>query len=268
MDKFKGLLLFSDMDGTLFDNKNIIPQRNIDGIRYFVGEGGLFSVATGRSHYSLAHYVDVLEINAPCVALNGCCIYDYQKQAFLYTNFLNEPAKKATDTISKKFSDVNIVLFVEGGMVARRDPDKLAPCFDPQHVPSRVEAPKSVSEPWFKVVFVGEINLLEELKTELEQMELEGTEIVFTGADMLELLPSGISKAAGMLRVAAGAGIPKESICAIGDYFNDLEMLQNAGIGAAVHGAPKELEQAASFTVCNCNMGSVGHFIEILDEKF
>ena len=49
MGKFDGLLLASDFDDTLYGLDLRIPERNLEAIRYFTGEGGRFAVATGRA---------------------------------------------------------------------------------------------------------------------------------------------------------------------------------------------------------------------------
>lgn len=268
MGKFEGLLMFSDLDGTLFDENTEIPERNTKNIRYFISEGGLFSVATGRSHYSLARYADALGINAPCILQNGCCVFDYRTQEFGNDIFLNETAKEITCEIYGRYPGVNIVLCVRSGLVVLREPEKLQGCFDVNFVPVRVGRPESAGEPWYKVVFVGESEILANLDAELGAAGIDGSETVLSGKDMLELMPAGISKATGMLSIAKQLGFEKESICAIGDYHNDLEMIKNAGYGATVADAPEELKDNASFVACGNNMGSVGHFIEWLDGRF
>ena len=49
MKKFQGMLLLSDMDGTILNDKKEISQENKDAVRYFTENGGYFSLATGRS---------------------------------------------------------------------------------------------------------------------------------------------------------------------------------------------------------------------------
>ena len=47
MSKFDGILLISDIDGTLTYNEKLSDE-NADAIRYFQKNGGFFSIATGR----------------------------------------------------------------------------------------------------------------------------------------------------------------------------------------------------------------------------
>lgn len=49
MNKFEGMLLACDMDGTLLDSSRRISERNERALRYFTEEGGRFSLATGRA---------------------------------------------------------------------------------------------------------------------------------------------------------------------------------------------------------------------------
>ena len=46
---FSDILLTVDYDRTLTAPDSTIPQRNLDAIRYFMEEGGIFTLATGRS---------------------------------------------------------------------------------------------------------------------------------------------------------------------------------------------------------------------------
>ena len=67
MGKFDGLLLVSDFDDTLYDFQHRVPPRNVEAIRYWIGEGGRFTVATGRAHRTFAPYFSLAPINAPVV---------------------------------------------------------------------------------------------------------------------------------------------------------------------------------------------------------
>ena len=70
MGKFDGLLLASDFDDTLYDLDLRIPERNLEAIGYFTGQGGRFTVATGRAHRTFAPYAHLVPMNAPAVLSN------------------------------------------------------------------------------------------------------------------------------------------------------------------------------------------------------
>jgi Cof subfamily protein (haloacid dehalogenase superfamily) len=269
MKKFEGVLLFSDVDGTLLDNNGILPPRNRQAIRYFTQHGGLFSVATGRSQFSLAEQYADIGINAPCVVLNGCCTYDYIVGEAIDMITLNDHAVCSTVKMSQKFPQVNTCIFTNAGIAASNDTKTLPQCFDTEHVPHKtIHITEHTDRPWFKTMFVGDADELMEINRSLSTLNTGHFDTVFSGTNMLEVLPNNISKARGALHIAKRLGIDPKRVCAIGDYFNDYEMLSKAGISAAVGQAPDKLKQTATYVVCENNSGSVGEFIELLDQRF
>ncbi|MBQ4109599.1 MAG: HAD-IIB family hydrolase [Clostridia bacterium] len=77
MGKFDGILLASDFDGTLVWQSHTPSEENIKAINYFIENGGLFTVSTGRT-YEFIKKLN-LPINAPLITINGTCINDYDK---------------------------------------------------------------------------------------------------------------------------------------------------------------------------------------------
>ena len=81
MKLFEGKLILTDLDGTyLFDDHHISAE-NRAAVRYFMDNGGLFTVATGRSKAGMEHFFPELEINAPAILYNGSVIYDFARKA-------------------------------------------------------------------------------------------------------------------------------------------------------------------------------------------
>ena len=62
-----------------------------------------------------------------------------------------------------------------------------------------------------------------------------------------EIAPAGTSKGMGMLKIAKKYGIPEEKICAFGDSYNDIDMLQKAGLGIAMGNGQRECKDAADY---------------------
>ena len=85
-----GILLVSDLDGTLIGENFVVPQRNLDAIARFQQEGGSFAIATGRSILSGGHYAELTHPNGPCICLNGTILYDYTQQKMLWDCHLDQ----------------------------------------------------------------------------------------------------------------------------------------------------------------------------------
>lgn len=82
MGKFDGILICTDLDGTLLRNDGTISQENLSAIEYFKAEGGYFTFVTGRMPYYAMHICETIKPNVPfgcfkclprCVGCRGLC---------------------------------------------------------------------------------------------------------------------------------------------------------------------------------------------------
>ena len=72
MGIYSDVLLTVDFDRTLTAPDSTIPKRNIEAIRYFMENGGAFTVNTGRSVPMSRHnLLPVVPVNAPLLLYNG-----------------------------------------------------------------------------------------------------------------------------------------------------------------------------------------------------
>ena len=75
------------------DNGTDIPPmcpRNREALDYFIQNGGLFAISTGRALPAFMDYAKDVPMSAPCVIANGAAIYDFRANEYLYTAFLGE----------------------------------------------------------------------------------------------------------------------------------------------------------------------------------
>jgi Cof subfamily protein (haloacid dehalogenase superfamily) len=91
----------------------------------------------------------------------------------------------------------------------------------------------------------NEMDQLEEiLKTELgSTVKILGTKYLEQDFTLLDILNPAASKGAGVAAAAAELGVAREEIMAIGDNYNDLEMLLFAGTGVVMANAPLTLRE-------------------------
>ena len=73
---FSDILLTVDFDRTLTAPDSTIPQRNIEAIRWFMDQGGAFTVNTGRSVPMTNWFRDQVPVNVPLLLYNGSAAYD------------------------------------------------------------------------------------------------------------------------------------------------------------------------------------------------
>lgn len=76
MALFSDVLLTVDFDRTLTAPDSTIPERNMEAIRYFIDNGGAFTVNTGRSVPMFRKYLNTIPHSAPWLLYNGSAAYD------------------------------------------------------------------------------------------------------------------------------------------------------------------------------------------------
>ena len=81
---FDGILLVSDIDGTLTDLTQV-SRRNIEAIERFICLGGHFTLCTGRPRCALGEILRQVPVNAPIITINGGYIYSEQSEEVLFT---------------------------------------------------------------------------------------------------------------------------------------------------------------------------------------
>lgn len=84
MGIYSDILLTVDFDRTLTGPDSSIPQRNIDAINYFIENGGVFTVNTGRSVPMYSSKLDLVPVNAPLLLYNGSAAYDRERKEFTF----------------------------------------------------------------------------------------------------------------------------------------------------------------------------------------
>ena len=108
---FDGYVLVSDMDGTLIGSDKIISSDNREAIDYFINEGGLFTVATGRMLPSVLEYRESLNLNLPILIHNGGKIYDVIKEEIISEVYIEGNRKEAIKRIANDYPSLGIEIF-------------------------------------------------------------------------------------------------------------------------------------------------------------
>ncbi len=71
MRPFEDVLITADYDRTLTGPDGALPERNLEAIRYFMEQGGAFTVNTGRSPVTAQGVMEQVPVNAPFLLMNG-----------------------------------------------------------------------------------------------------------------------------------------------------------------------------------------------------
>ncbi|WP_010246416.1 Cof-type HAD-IIB family hydrolase [Acetivibrio cellulolyticus] len=257
-----------DVDGTLIDSQLKIPESNRKMIKQIADEGVPVVLASARPAVGMGGLVEELGIHQnPLVAFGGSYITKGNEVLF-QKKISYECAINIYLTASTVGCD-HITVF-SGDRWAVRAKDSITEFemgllgIEPEFVGNldnvlKYEFSKGVD----KFLIAGEHSHLVTLKEKLDALDAH-IETVFSKPHYLEIHPEGVSKADAISIVAESLGISREEVVACGDGFNDLPMLEWAGVGVAMGNAPLEVRKKANFITLSNDECGVAHVIEQL----
>ena len=274
MGIFSDILLTVDYDRTLTAPDSTIPQKNIEAIRYFMENGGAFTVNTGRSLPMAKAFMDTVPVNAPLLLYNGSAAYDTQKQELCFMHEIRLDMWKTIREVMDLFPD----LTVEVQALDRHYDFAYNPAWDAFSANNCAYAtaqPNQDLGPFLKFSLYGELreNTVDHLfrgsPEEIRRMDdaqaliekIYGDKVVAfrAGHRIIDVHAKGVSKARSARELLQQLG--RKILVCVGDGENDVSMLREADFAYA----PADGVAADRFeNVCVCKDGSVA---EVIYEK-
>ena len=254
MGKFDGILICTDLDGTLYRNDGSISNENKQAIEYFKSEGGLFSIITGRvPHYAKEAY-NAVKPNVPFGCTNGAGVYDGEKEEYVFTLDIHESIMDLVDYVEKTFPNVGIIVSTLYKTYFSRANDVVKKFIKRTKLPYYALHHRDVKGPIAKVL-LGTDNS-EEMATVQKAVINHPLASNFTFLHsekvLFDILPKGTHKGVAIEKLIEYLKVDKNKTIAVGDYYNDLGMFKVARYGIAVKNACKDALDAADIvTVSN-----------------
>lgn len=262
---FSGCLLASDIDGTFIVN-NTICDENIKKVNEFVQRGGMFILASGRSVQSVVDVAKRAGVSGLAIANNGCVIFDLDKDLPVWVKKMEPEQKELVKPVLDNFPDIGVVAFgVKDLFVLNRNSNVDRYQKYENLVCQDLSFDSAKQKIWTKVIYTAPKSRIDELIEFSKTLKNESCYYSHSGDCYFELMPKGASKAEAMLRIAEIYGIKNDNIYAIGDFYNDEEMILKAGVGAFVKEAPDDLKIKADYISKSCADGGVADFINYID---
>jgi len=262
-------MLVSDLDNTLLDEDKRPCEQDLAAIRRLVDAGFIFTFATGRGPGSTSRIYRELGANAPAIIFNGARIVDFANGGRkIFASVMSRgPAVRAIE-FSKSLGTTVMAFEGENCLASSRNEwvdfyEKATSSVsllvgDMVHYVSQM--PEGIE--LTKLVFFSEPGRRDEIVARLKA-EFSEFNCVGTTPNYSEVLPPGISKGFALHKLAKFVGVDMESIVAVGDAPNDIEMIREAGLGAAVENADDCVKTEADIIVRAVGTGGIAELISI-----
>jgi Cof subfamily protein (haloacid dehalogenase superfamily) len=259
-------LVALDLDDTLLRGDLTISERNERAIVSVKRMGVEVVLASGRMHRSMVPYARKLNLKGPMISYNGAMIKDLRSDTpILHIPLPPELAMEIVRFAEKEGLHLNYYLddklYVAretewGKLYAYRSSVTMIPVGS-----LRIFDGMSPT----KLVIISDPSLIDEILPDMEARYKGRLYVTKSKPEYLEFMNPKASKGSALKAIVEMMGIRREDIIAFGDSYNDIEMIEYAGMGVAMKNSPIEVKKAAKLIAPSAEVDGVG---EVLREVF
>jgi len=256
-------LIAIDIDDTLITDDKRVTTGTSEAIHKAVEQGVHVTLATGRMYASAQAIAKQLQLNVPLITYQGSLIKTALDERILYERHV------PTDIAESLFAycdvhNLHIQAYHNDQLYAKKINQKLLDYCALSNVPYTIEPEihKLAQLPQTKMIIIDEPARLDLLKPQFEAMFGDRVHITKSKPNFLEFIHPEGTKGHALHVLADLFDCPMDSVIAIGDSWNDVEMLQAAGLGVAMGNAVPALKDVADYVTRTNDDEGVKHVFE------
>lgn len=259
-------LVAIDLDGTLLDNDRQISLRTKEAIRNVRHRGVEVTLATGRMFYSARPYADDLGLNLPLVTYQGALVKVSGTGEVLYEKSVDADLAQEVVNLAKDRGLAINFYADDYVLVDRLNPfnEEYARRFNARFREVGDLRKLSHVSPLKLLIIDYDEESLNKLEVECHRIFGDSLHITKSMPEYLEFLHPQATKARGIEAVARHMGIAPGEVMAIGDSWNDLEMLEWAGLAVVMGNARQAIKEKADYVTCSNEDNGVAEALEKL----
>lgn len=260
-------LLAIDLDGTLFNSKQQVSEKNRWAIEQSTQAGISTIIATGRGQRGVEMGLKRLDMDLPHICSAGALIRDGVRGKILSARTFHE--------MDELCHVLDFVRKHSLGIVADAPeeclwygPDSLSESLDPLTVESGLESrtfnpENDFDQPLLKATMVVPSPLLA-VAEKMIRSRCPSLQFTLAGDRYIDITARGVDKGSALAIYAELKGFKAAEIAAVGDHMIDIPMLKMAGVSAAMANAHPAVKEAAEMIVPSNDEDGVAWFIKTL----
>lgn len=247
-------LIGIDVDGTLLDTAGRLPPANLDAIHEAVAAGVHVALVTGRSYPFARPVAEPLPSAVTLIVSNGA-VERTKDGGVLARRLLDRGVARGVLDATRPHREAAALIFDRdaGGQIVFENmdwdvPNRKAYWLRNQRLIERaVPLEGALVEDPIQVMFNGEVEamaqLADALRAEAREYAVSLTEYRHRDFSLIDITAPTATKGRALAWRAAELGLSREQVMAVGDNFNDLEMLEFAGTPVVMANAVDGLKQ-------------------------
>ena len=256
-------LIAIDLDGTLLNEDAKISDYNKNIITKLIDKGIDIVIATGRPIFSMDFYYKELQNNKESIVFNGAmvvnksfnCIFNSPLENSIVSNIINLYKEKYVNDTSLNIYSIKEYIVAKDNFKFQTHTEKV----DKKNKIVGLENFNDNIEVQ-KMIILAENEILIDIKNTIDNLFTVHTS--FSNPNFLEILSENTNKANALKWLCNKKGIDRENVIAFGDNYNDIEMIEFAGVGVAMGNAEMKIKKNAKYVTDTNNNNGVGVFLK------
>lgn len=264
-------ILILDVDGTLTNQKKEITPKTLEALIKLQEKGILVALASGRPTYGMKKVADALqlaEFGGYILSFNGARIMNVKTKEVVYQQ------KFPLEYIAPLYEyaiehGMGLVTYEQDKVITGTEFDKymeFEASLNHMNLVKVEQFPEYVTFDVNKCLFTAKEDVAPDREKELASRYGDVLSIYRSEPFFIECMPPGVDKAASIAHLLEHIGIDKSQAVACGDGFNDLSMIQYAGVGVAMANAQQVVKDAADYVTKGSN--DEDGLLEVVEQFF
>ncbi len=263
MNKKDYSVIALDLDGTILDADYLLSPRVRDTLNTCRKIGKKLIISTGRVLTSAKSQVSALEGVDGFVCSNGADIYQGSGKSIAHFH-MDKTLSREIYLLARGFDSHYHAYLGDAWCYERRN------AYTDYYVKRagkeglKLDFDSYGTLEFTKFMFIDDHEKLELIRKRLVERFGESIQIVYSAPFMLEIVITGVSKAAGLKLCVEYLGASLDQVIAFGDAENDEDMLLAAGMGVAMGNASEDLKAKATAVAPSVDDDGVAVFLKQL----
>lgn len=257
-----------DMDGTLLNQQHQLSPRTIQAVQHIANLGITVLLATGRMVAAITDHLKLLGTQGIVVAHNGALVKDVQTNHIYHHETISQQVVQMVLKQAEKNKIVTHLNLDDEVYFNQQNPLSEKFAKELRISLTYISELSGVSGNPTSILMMDRKSVLNEVLNDVQNHAPDGFDyVLIPWIDeiwQLQLLPPNTSKGKGVLEVASQLDISPESIISFGDSYNDIDMIQQTGLGIAMGNAVQKLKDVADYVTLPNHRDGVAMVLEEL----
>jgi Cof subfamily protein (haloacid dehalogenase superfamily) len=239
-------LIATDMDGTLLDENGHLPEGFTDILDRLRAKNIKLVVASGRPYYTLQTNFGPVGRYLSYICENGALVVDNNE--IIYKNLITHDMVQVIIKEAKKVKSNALVLCSPNcAYTENYSEEQLAEIKKYYTSLNVVDDLSKVDDDIIKITICN----LEGSDNILDGKFNDDFNIVSTASIWIDIMNKGVNKGIALKDLMDTDNISKEETMVLGDYYNDIEMLEQAEYSFVMENAPEDMKQYGKYIAAN-----------------